>query len=68
MKPKWFKKDYKGKQKTIAIVQDLGSNSSDEATISAIGLKGKAFVDSTTDVSYASTSKNHVVPKDSKRC
>ena len=31
-------------------------------------LKGKAFVDSTTDVSYASTSKSHVVPKDSKRC
>ena len=33
-----------------------------------MGLKGKYFVHSTTDVSYASTLKSHVVPEDSKRC
>ena len=31
-------------------------------------LKGKAFVDSTTNVSYTSTSKSHVISEDSKRC
>ena len=68
LKPKWFKKDQKGKQKSTTVVQDLGSDSSDEATISTMGLKGKSFVNSTIDVSYASTSKSHVVPEDGKRC
>ena len=68
LKPKWFKKDQKGKQKSTTVVQDLGLDSGDETTISAVGLKGKPFVDSIIDVSYASTSKSHVVPEDSKRC
>lgn len=33
LKPKWFKKDHKGKQKTTTIVQDLGSDSDDETKI-----------------------------------
>ncbi|WP_206093856.1 hypothetical protein, partial [Paludifilum halophilum] len=48
-------------------VQDLRLDSGDETTILPMGLIGKAYVYSTTDVSCASTSKSHVVPKDSKR-
>ena len=29
LKPKWFRNNNKGKQKTMAVVQDLGSNSDD---------------------------------------
>lgn len=67
LKPKWFKKDHKGKQKTATVVHDLGSNSDDETKILVVGFKGKAFIYSTTNVS-CSTSKSWDVSKDSKMC
>ena len=42
-KPKWFK-DWKGKQKTIDVIQDLGSHSNDKTKITTMGWKVKTFV------------------------
>ena len=47
MKPKKF--NNKGKQKTIVTTQwDLGSNLGDEAKITAMGMKGKESIASTS--------------------
>ena len=37
LKPKWFKTNHKGKQKTTTIVQDLGLDSNDEMKILVVG-------------------------------
>ena len=68
MKPKWFK-DRKGKQTTMVIVEDLGSDSEDETKITIIGVKGKSIVDNDSKIgsSCASTSKDDDNSEDRKR-
>ncbi len=68
LKPKWWKekrnKDHDDQAATAAIIQDLGSDSGDEAKITAVGIQGKdkgisLSVDaSSSSSSCASTSKN----------
>lgn len=61
MRPK--KNKNKGKQKTTATTQqDLGSDSSDETKIIAMGLKGKESIAST-----GSSSSHNVTPNENRR-
>ena len=64
-RPKWLK-DRKGKQKTIVVIQDLGTNYDDETKITVMVWKCKTFDGNDSDfgTSRASTSKGNV---DSKR-
>jgi hypothetical protein len=57
--PKKFKD--KGKWKSIAIVEDLGSDSK----VTAMGIKGIFYVASSS--SHTSSSKNNVIPDGRKR-
>jgi hypothetical protein len=64
LKPKWAQHK-KGKNKTKAIVLDLGSNFDDEIKVTAMGIKGIFFVVDSTSV--ASSSKDNVFPDERKR-
>jgi hypothetical protein len=68
MNPKWFK-DWKGKQTTTVIIEDLGSDFKDETKITIVGAKGKSIVDNDANIGSSCnyTSKNDDNSKDRKR-